>query len=178
MKKFVFTGLICLLSISSIFSQNLGWEIDEEKSYQIPVGQCSWEEIQQSDFFYLMRENSRNVVLHADATVELAEVLDSKRPTKYEIEAYFGAWDEESLKQLPFFYAFVITMETKYQQPIDFKFIGCNREYDCGGYEEPETLPYFKIYQITEDNQRTIVGKILEKPESSFEEDVLKIIKH
>ncbi|MBR2771448.1 MAG: hypothetical protein IKD78_05470, partial [Bacteroidales bacterium] len=76
--------------------------MDEEKSYQIPVGQCSWEEIQQSDFFYLMRENSRNVVLHADATVELAEVLDSKRPTKYEIEAYFGAWDKESLKQLPF----------------------------------------------------------------------------
>jgi len=61
---------------------------------------------------------------------------------------------------------------------MDFYFIGCNREYDCGGFEEPKTLPHFKIYQVTEDNQRTLVGEILEKPEVTFEDDILKFIKH
>ena len=178
MKKIILVIIICLFSAINIFSQTLRWETDEEKSYQIPVGQCTWEDIEMSNFYYIVKENSMGIILNADATVELAKTLDSQRPTRYEIQAYIGAWDDESLWQLPRFYACAITMEAKYQQPIDFYFIGCNREYDCGEFDEPKTLPYFKIYQISEDNQRTLIGEILEKPEISFEDDVLKIIKH
>lgn len=178
MKKIVIFAAITLLSIGYIFSQELKWEIDEEVSYKIPVGQCTWEDIQTSDFYSLVIENSAGIILNANATVELAKVLENKPNERYEIEAYFGAWNEESLKQLPHFYAFVMTMRAKYQQPIEYTLIGCNREYDCGEFDEPKTLPYFKIYQISEDNQRTLIGEILEKPEISFEDDVLKIIKH
>ena len=178
MKKFAFVIVICLLSTSSIFSQNLKWENDEEKSYQIPVGLCTWEDLTQAEFNSLLKEYSLDVVLNANATVKLAEVLESQANTKYEIDAYFGAWDEESLKQLPHFYAFAMTMGAKYQQPIEYKFIGCNREYNNGINDMvPPTLPYFAIYRI-DNGERVVIGEILEKPESSFEEDVLKIIKH
>ena len=177
MKKIALIAAITLLSTAYIFSQNLKWETDEEKSYKIPVGLCTWEDIQMSDFFFLVQEYSADIILNANATAALAQTLDSKRPTRYEIEAYFGAWDDESLYQLPRFYAFAMTMEAKYQQPIDYYFIGCNRNYDCGEYEEPKAMPYFKIYQISEGNQRKLIGEIFEKPKASFEEDVMKIIK-
>lgn len=177
MKGFALISLICLFSVCNVFSQALRWEMDEEKSYPIPVGQCTWEDIKNSEFSSLVNEYSMNVILDADVTVQLAEVLQSKPDTKYEIEAFFGAWDEESLKQLPHFQAFVFTMEAKYQQPIDYKFYACNREYDCG-YDEPKTMPYFRIYRISPNAQRTLIGEILEKPTSSFEKDVLKMIKH
>lgn len=178
MKKFAFISLICLLTVNNIFSQDLKWETDEEKSYQIPVGLCTWEDIQQSDFYDLVRNYSMGVILNPKATVELAKQLEEKTGKKYEIDAYFGAWDEESLRQLPFFYVFAMTMDAKYQQPIKYRFIGCNREYRCGGFEEPKTLPYFKVYEIAEGGQRTLIGEILEKPKVSFEDDVLNIIKH
>lgn len=177
MKKFAFVIVICLLSTSSIFSQNLKWENDEEKSYQIPVGLCTWSDLEQAEFFYIIRENSENVILNADATVKLAKVLESQANTKYEIDAYFGAWDEASLKQLPFFYAFVMTMEAKYQQPIEYKLIGCNREYNSGGYEEPVTIPYYKVFKVDNQGNRKLIGEIKEQPKNSFEEDVLNIIK-
>lgn len=177
MKKFAFVIVICLLSVSSIFSQNLKWENDEEKSYQVPVGLCTWEDLTQAEFNGLLKEYSLDVVLNADATVKLAKVLESQSNTKYEIEAYFGAWDEESLKQLPHFYTFVMTMGAKYQQPIEYKFIGCNREYNNGINDMvPPTLPYFAIYRLA-NGQRTLIGEINEQPKLSFEEDVLNIIK-
>lgn len=177
MKKFAFVIVICLLSASSIFSQNLKWENDEEKSYQVPVGQCTWEDLMQAEFSNLLREYSMDVVLNSDATVKLAEAIESQSNTKYEIEAYFGAWDEESLKQLPHFYIFVMTMGAKYQQPIEYKFIGCNREYNNGiNNLVPPTLPYFAIYRLV-NGQRTLIGEIKEQPKLSFEEDVLNIIK-
>lgn len=177
MKKFAFVIVICLLSVSSIFSQNLKWEMDEEKSYQIPVGLCTWDDLEQSEFSALMREYSMGVILNPKATVELAKVLESQPDTKYEIDAYFGAWNDESLQQLPHFYAFVMTMKAKYQTPIAFNFYGCNREYDCGKDFTPPTMPYYAIYRIT-DGQRTLVGEINEQPKLSFEDDVLNIIKH
>lgn len=177
MKKFAFVIVICLLSVSSIFSQNIKWENDEEKSYQVPVGLCTWEDLTQAEFNGLLKEYSLDVVLNADATVKLAKVLESQSNTKYEIEAYFGAWDEESLKQLPHFYTFVMTMGAKYQQPIEYKFIGCNREYNNGINDMvPPTLPYFAIYRLA-NGQRTLIGEINEQPKLSFEEDVLNIIK-
>lgn len=178
MKKFAFISLICLLSVNNIFSQNLKWETDEEKSYQIPVGLCTWDDIQQSDFFDLIKAYSYDVILNPQATVALAQSLEKSADKKYEIDAYFGAWNDESLQQLPYFYVFVLTMETKYIQPIEYKLIGCNREYDCGGFEEPKTLPYFKLYEVTENGQRTLIGEILEEPKISFEDDVLNFIKH
>lgn len=177
MKKFAFVIVICLLSMSSIFSQNLKWENDEEKSYQVPVGLCTWEDLMQAEFSNLLKEYSRDVILNSDATVKLAETLESQSNTKYEIDAYFGAWDEESLKQLPHFYIFVMTMGAKYQQPIEYKFIGCNREYNNGINDMvPPTLPYFAIYRLA-NGQRTLIGEIKEQPKLSFEEDVLNIIK-
>lgn len=177
MKKFAFVIVICLLSMSSIFSQNLKWENDEEKSYQVPVGLCTWEDLMQAEFSNLLKEYSRNVILNSDATVKLAETLESQSNTKYEIDAYFGAWDEESLKQLPHFYIFVMTMGAKYQQPIEYKFIGCNREYNNGINDMvPPTLPYFAIYRLA-NGQRTLIGEIKEQPKLSFEENVLNIIK-
>lgn len=178
MKKIVIFAAITLLSIGYIFSQELKWETDEEKSYKIPVGLCTWDDLVQSEFNYLLREYSINVILDANATVELAKVLENQPNSHYEIEAFFAAWDEESLKQLPHFYAFVKTMETKYQQPIEFKLIGCNREYECGSLGDPEAMPYFKVYRISENGERTLVGIISEAPAKSYEADVLNIIKH
>lgn len=178
MKKIAFIIVILLLSTGYTFSQNLKWEMDEEKSYQIPVGLCTWDDLVQSGFNYLLKEYSMDVVLDAKATVKLSEVLESQPNNHYEIEAFFAAWDEESLRQLPHFYAFVRTMETKYQQPIEFKLIGCNREYECGGLGEPEAMPYIKVYRISDNGERSLIGVISETPAQSFEADVLNMIKH
>ena len=178
MKKIAFVIVICLFSASSVFSQNLKWEMDMDKFYKVPVGICTWEDLTQAEFSGLLKEYSTNVTLNAKATVELAEVLESQPNTKYEIVNYFGAWNEESLKQLPHFYAFVKTMEAKYQQPIEFKLIGCNREYNNGINDfVPPTLPYYVIYRIN-NGERVNIGEILEQPKVSFEDDVLEIIKH
>lgn len=177
MKKILFISLICLLSISNIFSQNLKWETDEEKSYQIPVGLCTWEDLETAELFAILKEYSMDVILNANATVALAKVLESQPNNHYEIDAYFAAWDEASLKQLPFFYTFVKTMEAKYQQPIEYKLIGCNREYYCGGYEEPVTIPYYKVFRVDNQGNRKLIGEIKEQPKNSFEENVLNIIK-
>ena len=169
---------MCLLSIGNVFSQNLKWEMDEETSYKIPVGLCTWEELQQSDCFNAIREHSPAVILNSKATVELAKVLESQPNTHYEIDAFFGAWNDESLRFIQPFYVFVKTMEAKYQQPIKYRLIGCNREYECGGLGEPEAMPHFKLYRVTNDGQRTLIGEIKEQPKISFEDDVLNYIKH
>ena len=177
MKRFAFISLMCLLSAGNIFAQHLRWEVDEDRNYKIPVGPCVWTDIIESDFFSIVREYDVNNILNAEATVALAAAMESMPDTKFEMDAFFGAWDDESLAQLSRFYAFVMTMEYKYQQPITYQFYGCNREYDCGCNEEPKTMPYYKLYKVT-NGQRTLIGEILEKPEVSFEDDVLKFIKH
>lgn len=178
MKKIVFIVAITLLSIGYIFSQELKWEMDEERSYKVPVGVCTWQDIENADFIGLIKEYSADVILNANATVELAKILENNSNERYEIEAYFGAWEEESLKQLPHFYAFVMTMEAKYQQSIEYKLIGCNREYDNGINDfVPPTIPYYAIYRIA-NGERKLIGEILEQPKVSFEDDVLKYIKH
>ena len=178
MKKLAFVIVICLVSASSIFSQSLKWEMDKEKFYQVPIGLCSWEDLEHSDFSGLLNEYGMDIILNANATMELAKILESQADTKYEIEAYFGGWDDESLYQLPHLYTFVLTMEAKYQQPVNMLFYGCNRELNCGGQFTPPTLPYFAIYRLTSDGQRTLIGEIKEQPKISFEDDVLNIIKH
>ncbi len=177
MRRVAFISLISLLSVVSAFAQNLKWEVDEEKSYKIPVGACSWEDILGSDFSGIMIENAIDHILNGEATLELANTLESMPETKFEIEAYFGGWDDMSLQQLVRFYTFVMTMENKYQQPIAYQFYGCNREFNCGCSEEPKSMPYFKLYQI-DNGKRTLIGEIVEKPKVSFEDDVLNFIKH
>lgn len=179
MKKFVLSVVTVLLLGNYISAQQCEWVYDFDKSYKIPVGKCTVDEIKQGNYYRQMVENTLQFNLNGQATLELAQVLTNKGCQHYAIDIYFGAWDDASLVQLPRFIMFERTMEAKYQQPIQCNYYGCNRESKCGQASfEPQTLPTFVVYQVGDNGQRTQIGLIEENPQQSFEEHILNIIKH
>lgn len=179
MKKFVLLVATILLLGTYASAQTCEWVNDSEKSYRIPIGKCTVEEIQQGTYHNQMVENTLQFSLNAKATVELAQVLADKGNKHYAIDIYFGAWDDASLLQLPRFIMFERTMEAKYQQPIQCNYYGCDREYNCGQTPfEPQVVPTFVVYKVDDNGQRTQIGLIEEAPQQSFEDHILNIIKH
>lgn len=178
MKRLVLLVATILLLGTYTFAQTCEWVYDSEKSYKIPVGKCTVEDLKQGEFRSTMVQNTLDFTLNAKATVALAKVLE-ENGTQYQIDIYFGAWDDASLLQLPRFILFERTMEAKYQQPIQCNYYACDREYNCRqtGFS-PNTIPSFIVYKVSKNGERTQIGLIEEAPKQSFEDDILNMIKH
>lgn len=60
---------------------------------------------------------------------------------------------------------------------LDYQIIGCNREKECGATNDEiiEYVPTLIIYKV-DDSGNYPIGKIIETPEITLEEDLLKIL--
>lgn len=179
MKKLVVLLVSVLLLTSYAFSQQTKWVLDTEKNYLVPVGPCQYEDLRDRAFSEDMNIAANNYNLNADATVELAQVMASRSDTQYDIDVFFGAWCGDSQTWLPRFMMFAYTMEYKYQQPFNnVRLYGCDREKNCGieGFK-PEFVPTFMVYRV-KNNERTLIGSVVEEPQERIENDILNIIKN
>lgn len=179
MKKLSLTVASILLLTSCIFAQGTQWVMDKENSYNVPVGPCQYEDLKGHEFWDAMNQATFDYNLNPETTVELAKVMDAQNDTQYAIDVYFGAWNELSQIWLPRFMMFAYTMEFKYQQPFTVRLFGCDRNFNCGieGGYQPQELPTFLVYRV-KNNERKLIGSVMEEPKGRIEDDILNIIKN
>ena len=103
-----------------------------------------------------------------DAIEYLSSIKDS-----VQIYALFGTWCHDSKKQIP---AFMKTLELADNPIIDVKYIAVTKQKtDPENLSQRWDLKYTPTFIIYRQNKE--YGRIIEEPEISLEEDLVRILK-
>lgn len=161
------------MSVNSIFSQTFAWVMDEDKGYEIPIGNGEYEELKRGDFYAEMEEYYHTYLLNDEIIANIDRLGETKFAGKeLEITIVFGAWCGDSKEHLPHFYK--IMKQSDFLSHATINLIGCNREKLAGGLNiqslEIEFVPTF-IFYIDGIEQ----GRIIEAPQTILEEDIYEI---
>ncbi|MCK9338389.1 MAG: hypothetical protein M0P38_00140 [Bacteroidales bacterium] len=166
--------VIISFSIYYGFSQEVQWEMDTVKKYEVPVGLCSWEELKGHEFYNEMSEQYAQYLPNPKVMEELSKQLFA---TSLHVDIYFGAWCGDSREHVPHFMKIHDDLLNNFGILLDYQIIGCNREKECGATNDEiiEYVPTLIIYKV-DDSGNYPIGKIIETPEITLEEDLLKIL--
>lgn len=161
------------MSVNSIFSQTFAWVMDEDKGYEIPIGNGEYEELKRGDFYAEMEEYYHTYLLNDEIIANIDRLGETKFAGKeLEITIVFGAWCGDSKEHLPHFYK--IMKQSDFLSRATINLIGCNREKLAGELNiqslEIEFVPTF-IFYIDGIEQ----GRIIEAPQTILEEDIYEI---
>ena len=121
----------------------------------------------ESDWFKNWNKDSENY--HPDERTMIE--LQKKDSSEYSFTVYLGTWCEDSQKHVPAF----IHIARKLNW--DFTLVGVNREKECPFDKKEcknwdiEFVPTIIIFR--ENNE---IGRIIESPQNSIEQDLLKIM--
>ncbi len=173
MKKIIISISI-LFSISYINCQNIEWEIDTVKKYEVPVGICGWDDLKNGDFFTEMTEEYNSYNPQLNVLEALAKSLEKQ---SIYIDIYFGAWCGDSREHVPHFIKINDLLEQTFGVKFYYSLYGCNRSKYCGTqtHENIELVPTFIVYMINNEKLITI-GKIEETPTTTLEENLLQLL--
>ncbi len=174
MKKYYILFSLCVMMTYSLHSQHFAWIYEEEKAYNIPIGEGAYEELRNGVFYPEMEEyyhlyNPKEAIIQQlDTNLKL---LSSQG--KIEIEIYFGAWCGDSKEYLPAFMKIAERLSNMSEDNIIL--IGCDREKKAGDLDisdkQIEFVPTFVVVWNGIE-----MGRIVETPEQSLEEDLLRIL--
>lgn len=181
MKRLLFIVLIFIFSTICMYSQSLTWVKDEEKNYEIPVGYCTWQDLEKGTFYANMQNYYNNYKLDTEVVGKIADLIQSNSyPIRVNI--YFGAWCGDSQEHLPAFFKLVTMLKENYGIEIPYQLVACDREkktniedIDNHSHITIEFVPTLVIFHNT-DNGWTELGKIVETPEISVETDIMNIL--
>lgn len=176
MKKFFLLFFLCSVAMYSVYSQSFIWTYDETKEYDIPLGKGIYDELSKGIFYSEMEEYYDAYVLNDTIIQQLNQKLkEITTQNSIEIEIYFGAWCGDSKEHLPAFMKIVDALSSISEKQITL--IGCDREKKAGHLDiseaQIEFVPTF-IFSI----DGTVIGKIIETPTVSLEEDFLHVLQN
>jgi len=176
MKKKFILFLISVVIMYPLHSQSFIWIYDEAKEYDIPIGKGLYDELHQGAFYPEMEEYYDHYTINETVIQQLNQKLKNIAPQdSIEIDIYFGAWCGDSKEHLPAFMKIVDALSAIDEKNIVL--IGCDRDKNAGCLDisevQIELVPTF-IFLIN----GTIIGKIIETPEQSLEEDFLLILQN
>ena len=170
MKKYgIATFISFILLTSSSFAQTLNNMVyDSAVEQKVLIGYCDRTGLEAGEFgTYFLPEDEAYLV--NDSLVKLL----NKKIDEYKITVVFGSWCSDSQEQLPRFYK--ILDKTGY---IDDRLtlIAVNREKQTEVVDinalNIERVPTFIVYKKGRE-----IGRIVETPENTLEEDLWKIIR-
>jgi thiol-disulfide isomerase/thioredoxin len=121
----------------------------------------------ESDWFKSWNKESENYQPDEQTMVE----LQKKDSSIYTFMVYLGTWCEDSQKHVPSF----IQIARKLQ--LNFTLVGVNREKECP-FDKKECknwdIEFVPTIIVFKENLE--IGRIIESPQKSIEEDLLKIM--
>ena len=160
----------------SLYSQSFTWIYDEEKEYDIPIEKGLYDELLNGKFYPEMEEYYDSYILNETVIQQLNQKIENIIiQSSIEIVIYFGAWCGDSKEHLPAFMKIVNALSGISEAQITI--IACDREKKAGSLDisdaQIELVPTF-IFSI----DGTIIGKIIETPAHSLEEDFLHLLQN
>lgn len=166
---------------SSLFAQGVKWVADANGEHQIPVGPCTWEDLQKSDFFPEMEAFYGQYEPNWDDLYMLVETMRYHFP-EYTLRAnfFFGAWDYDSEQLLGEFVKYQELLKNEYQYP-EFAYNLIAEDQDFKTFDQVPTvdkLPMLFVGLVPKDNEQNVVplGSIAQVPELTLEHDLLTML--
>lgn len=148
MNKALFVLLMAFFTFT-VSAQKLQWMEDVEKGYSIPVGVCTWSQIQGSSFYAEDIENFYDkYTLESMNLADISRVCQEMFPS-YRMKAvcYFGAWNNDCHEMLPAFIRWTESLSSDYNYNVDYTLVGVDRSlrsydesYDVAGIHNVPTI--------------------------------------
>lgn len=159
----VFTGF------STLMAQNINTEIRDPKLRKdVLVGFCNEKGLEKGEFGVYFKSQYEVYTPKAKTIEKIKSKIND-----YDIKIVFASWCSDSKLQLPRFYKILDLAEFKKSQ---LETIGVDRNKNALVVNiadlDIELVPTFIVYKYGEE-----VGRIVETPIKSLEDDLLKIIK-
>lgn len=167
-KRFLYVSVI-MFSAFSLFSQTINEVITDKRiNKEVMIGYCNKSGLQQGEFGNYFKEQYAMYEPKEDIIKKL-----SGRINEVEITIVYGTWCYDSQMQVGPFYR--ILDEAGYND-TKLTVIGVNRDKDAVTVNiedlNIELVPTFIIYEKNNE-----LGRIIESPNKSLEEDLWKIVK-
>jgi thiol-disulfide isomerase/thioredoxin len=172
--------IIIFVFITSVFSAGMAQTADTaHNNKNMVIGETTLEKLSQNtEFWNEYRKNYDNYSIDEKKIEKISNILDS---TKYEsiiITAVIGTWCGDTKEQFPIFQKILDFLRF---DNIRIKYIGVNRDklaegtsVSSLGIEFVPTFIFYRIENIIGNYQE--IGRIVEIPEGTMEEHILKIL--
>jgi len=170
-------------------TQSLNWEMDTVKKYEIPVGICSWEDLQKGDFFaemeqfYIQYQPKKDVIARVANLLRFINENNRESTRKFDgVTIYFGAWCGDSKEHLPAFIKICDILQNEEHVILPYLLVACNRLKKHGLPSQDfdfniEFVPTFVFQYWDTDGTKQTLDTIVETPRSTIEEDMEAILK-
>ena len=169
MKTSLWFTILAILFSLSLHAQNINKKItDSELNQEILIGYCNRAALQEGEFGEYYLQEYENY----DADKQFIEKIYNVEGS-VDIVLVLGTWCQDSQEQVPRFYRIMDDAKV----PDDVIVVICVDRNKTGGELSVEHLgiervPTFIVYRGGEE-----IGRIIETPEASLEEDFWTIIK-
>jgi len=160
--------LALMVGANTLFAQGKNTEITDSKSGKnILVGYCDEKGLEKGEFGIYFNSQYETYVPKAKTIEKLKAKIN-----KYDIKIVFGSWCGDSKLQVPRFYKILDLLDFNKSQ---LETIGVDRNKNALVVNiaslNIELVPTFIVYKHGEE-----IGRIVESPVKSLEDDLLKII--
>jgi hypothetical protein len=155
--------------MNCIKAQSFQWVNDTVKNYLTPIGEGQYEELKSSEFWQEM-EIYGNAYQIKDSVIEKINFLLKKHII---IDVVFGGWCGDSKEWIPALMKVIRKIDKINSQEI--RWIGVSRDKKSGDTDitelNVEKYPTIIFYVEGEE-----IGRIIETPALSIEEDIVKML--
>lgn len=167
MKSHTFFLLFTFLTIANVFSQSFKIEVDEKTSNPMLIGICSRNIFLTSEFSSWFSKEYSEYTLNKDI---LSSIPDSF--SNFKILAVMGTWCGDSRREIPRFYKILDELQFPDTNvtliAVNRKKQGLNNETDELNIQLVPTMIFYK--------NGIEIGRIIETPIKSLEEDIYNIL--
>lgn len=172
MKLYAFLLFSGLLYGGNLFSQSFQWVEDTAKGYEIPLAIGSYEELEKGNFYPEMKDYYDHYSVNTEYLEKLDHLISKLDPNSIRMDVVFGAWCGDSKEHVPHFYKIIARSSYLHQEQVTL--MACDRMKKAGDVDisglNIEFVPTFIFY--ADDKE---IGRIVETPQMSLEEDILRI---
>lgn len=171
MKKCFVLLIVLLVILGSGFAQEMNKKYQDPKlNKEVLIGYCNRQGLEQGDFGEKFKTEYE---LYQVKKSEIRKIKSLKRKNNIEIITVFGDWCHDSQVQVPRFFKVLDKsgFKTKKSKIIAVDRIKSAQSLDISKYNI-QRVPTFIVFL---DNKE--IGRIIESPELSLEEDFLKIMR-
>lgn len=179
-------GLFLLIAFSigcNILAQNVKWVPDVDGRTEIPVGLCTWLDLQSGSFFSDMEafynQYQPNPILLGDMVTQMRTFFPEY---KLHANVFFGAWDYDSQQLVGEFERYQQYLRSEYQySDFTYHLIAEDREmHSVEGVPAVSQLPVILVSLFPSDPSQPVVavpiGTIEKTPTTSLEEDLYMML--
>lgn len=185
MKKVFICLSITLIAAFSSFAQKCTWKADAISSQSIPVGVCSWDELQQGDFASSMQQFYQQYEPTWMHLADLDKLMHERFP-EYQLhfQVYFGAWNTDCYELLPSFVRYAEYLSQEYHRIVKYDLVAVDRDFKTGDAildsRSIDAVPsiFITFEPVSGNGQPIPVGEVRGIPQMSLEADIYFQLAH